>query len=174
MTIEELNNKIRVISDFPKEGIQFKDITTILNDSEAFQTIINIFYERYKDLEIDYVAGIESRGFIFGTPLALKLGVGFVPVRKIGKLPSKTVSVSYDLEYGSDTLEIHEDAFHGKNAKVLLIDDLLATGGTASATVQLIEKTGASVIESAFLIHLKFLGGEKKIKSPIFSIIEDN
>jgi adenine phosphoribosyltransferase len=169
---QEIIDSIRVIPNFPKEGISFKDITTLLNDPKVFAEVIEIFYEKYKDMNIDYVAGIESRGFIFGTPLALKLGVGFVPIRKAGKLPAETISTTYDLEYGSDTLEIHKDAFHEKNANVLLVDDLLATGGTASATIDLIEKTGSKVVESAFLIHLKFLEGEKKIKTPIFSIIE--
>jgi adenine phosphoribosyltransferase len=173
MRVNELKESIRVIPDFPKEGIFFKDITTLLNDAKAFTQVIDIFYERYRDMNIDYVAGVESRGFIFGTPLAIKLGVGFVPIRKKGKLPAETISVSYELEYGTDTVEIHKDAFHEKEANVLLIDDLLATGGTASASIKLIEKSGSNVVESAFVINLKFLEGEKRLTTPVFSIIEE-
>ncbi len=173
MTINEIRNSIRVVQNFPKDGIEFKDITTILNDPKVFSEAIHIFYERYKNMNIHYVAGAESRGFIFGVPLALKLGVGFVPIRKKGKLPAETISVSYELEYGSDTLEIHKDAFHEKEANVLFIDDLLATGGTAEASIKLIEKSGSKVVESAFFINLKFLKGEEKLSSPIFSIIDE-
>ena len=157
----KLKNSIRVVKDFPKEGINFMDITTVLNQGELFNELIEHLYNRYKNQNIDFVAGIESRGFIFGAPLAMKLNCGFVPIRKAGKLPSETYQVSYDLEYGSDTLEIHKDAFQNKKSRVLLIDDLLATGGTSSATVKLVEKTGSEVIEAVFIINLKFLNGEK-------------
>jgi len=174
MLKDKIQESIRVVPNFPKEGINFMDITTLLNQGELFSKLIEHLYERYKDKNIDYIAGIDSRGFIFGAPLAVKLGVGFVPIRKKGKLPYETYSVSYDLEYGSDTLEIHKDAFHNREANVLLVDDLLATGGTASAAIELIEKSGAKVYETFFLINLKFLKGENKIKSPIYSIIEEN
>lgn len=173
MDLQRVKDSIRVVDNFPKEGISFKDITTLLQDYEVFNSVIEHLYERYKDIPIDYVAGIDSRGFIFGTPLALKLGVGFVPIRKAGKLPAETFSVSYDLEYGSDTLEIHKDAFRGEGKRVLLVDDLLATGGTARASVQLIEKSGNKVVEAVFLINLKFLNGESRIPAKIYSIIED-
>jgi len=170
---KEIREIIRVIPNFPKDGINFMDITTLLNNGEIFQKLINHLYERYKDLNLDYIAGIDSRGFIFGAPLAIKLGIGFVPVRKKGKLPAETFKVSYDLEYGSDTLEIHKDAFHNKKAKVLMVDDLLATGGTAQASLKLIEMTGAEVVESFFLINLKFLNGESKLNSKVYSILDE-
>jgi adenine phosphoribosyltransferase len=125
-------------------------------------------------MNLDYIAGIESRGFIFGAPLASKLGIGFVPVRKKGKLPAETCQVTYDLEYGTDTLELHKDAFHNnKNARILVVDDLLATGGTAEATLKLIDEVGGKVVESFFLINLKFLNGESRLNSNIYSIIEE-
>jgi len=173
MDLDSVKSSIRIVENFPKEGINFKDITTLLQDFEVFNSVIEHLYNRYKDMKIDYVAGVDSRGFIFGTPLALKLGVGFVPIRKVGKLPHDTHSVSYDLEYGSDTLQIHKDAFHNKKANVLLVDDLLATGGTAEASLKLIEMTGSQCVEALFLINLKFLGGEKKLNVPIYSIIEE-
>lgn len=173
MDLNRVRESIRVIKDFPKDGVNFMDITTLLNNGEILSELIEHLYNRYKNKNIDYVAGIDSRGFIFGTPLAVKLGVGFVPIRKAGKLPSETYKVSYDLEYGQDTLELHKDAFHNKQANVLMIDDLLATGGTAEAALKLIGKTGANVIESVFIINLKFLGGEKKLDSKIYSILEE-
>jgi adenine phosphoribosyltransferase len=169
----KLKNSIRVVKDFPKEGINFMDITTVLNQGELFNELIEHLYNRYKNQNIDFVAGIESRGFIFGAPLAMKLNCGFVPIRKAGKLPSETYQVSYDLEYGSDTLEIHKDAFQNKKSRVLLIDDLLATGGTSSATVKLVEKTGSEVIEAVFIINLKFLNGEKKLSVPVYSVLDE-
>ncbi len=172
MNIEKIREAIRVVPNFPKEGINFMDITTLLNRGELFQQVTNHLYERYRDRGIEYIAGIESRGFIFGASLATKLGIGFVPIRKKGKLPAETYSVSYDLEYGSDTLEIHKDAFHNRDAKVVLIDDLLATGGTASSAIKLIEKCGAKVDEVFFLINLKFLKGEEKLGVPTYSILE--
>ncbi len=173
MNVEKIKEAIRIVPNFPKEGINFMDITTLLNRGDLLEEVINHLYERYKDKKIDYVAGIDSRGFIFGTPLAVKLGVGFVPIRKKGKLPSDTYSVSYELEYGSDTLEIHKDAFHNKKANVLLVDDLLATGGTASSAVKLIKMCGAEVYEAIFLINLTFLHGEKRVDANIYSLIEE-
>lgn len=169
---ENLKNYIRDIPDFPKKGIIFKDITTLLKEGKVFKEVISILYKRYKDKKIDKVVAIESRGFIFGGALACRLGVGFVPVRKKGKLPSRTHSVSYDLEYGTDTLEIHCDAIK-PGERVLLLDDLLATGGTAVAVSKLIEKMGAEIVELAFLIELGFLKGRDKLKGrDVFSMIK--
>jgi len=175
MNIEKvLNDAIRTIPDFPKKGIMFKDITTLLNNSEAFKNLIEFLKERYANKEIDFVAGIESRGFIFGSALSYALGVGFVPIRKKGKLPYTTISEKYSLEYGFDEVEIHIDAFRDKkNPKVLLIDDLIATGGTAAAAVNLIQKVGAEVVEACFIIELEFLNGKDKINAPVFSIIKE-
>lgn len=159
---ELVKEKIRDVVDFPKKGIVFKDITTVLKDPEGLRRIVNYLTEHYKDAGIDYVAGIESRGFIFGTPLAYNLGAGFVVIRKPGKLPANTVSVDYDLEYGSDTLEIHADAIE-EGKKVLIVDDLLATGGTAAAACQLVEKVGGKVVGNAFVIELSFLNGRAKM-----------
>ena len=171
---EKLNKVIRTIPDFPKKGIMFKDITTLLNDSEAFKELIDFLKERYKDKNIDFVAGIESRGFIFGSALAYALNAGFVPVRKKGKLPYKTISEKYALEYGFDEVEIHIDAFRDvKNPKVLLIDDLIATGGTAEAAVKLIKKVGAEIVEACFIIELEFLNGRDKLDCDVFSIIKE-
>jgi adenine phosphoribosyltransferase len=153
---------IRTIPNYPKEGIMFRDITTLLKDPEGFKTTINLLVEKYKDAPIDYIAGIEARGFILGSALAYALGLGFIPVRKKGKLPGKTITQSYNLEYGSDVIEIHEDALH-KGAKVLLIDDLIATGGTAIGAITLIEKVGGEIYETAFVVDLPELGGAKKI-----------
>jgi len=167
----ELAKYIRDIPDFPKKGIIFKDITTLLKDKEAFKRALDALYKRYKDKDISKVVAIESRGFIFGGALAYKLGCGFVPVRKKGKLPSQTHAISYDLEYGTDTLEIHTDAIE-TGEKVLLVDDLLATGGTASAVCRLIEKMGGDITEAAFLIELVFLHGREKLKDhKVFSMI---
>jgi len=168
-----INNAIRDIPDFPKEGIVFKDITTLLNNPKALQTLLNHLEDRYKDMGLDYIAGIDSRGFIFGTPLADRLGIGFVPIRKKGKLPSKTYTQKYELEYGFDEIEIHTDAFNNKkDAKVLLIDDLIATGGTAKAAQDLIKQTGAKCVESCFIINLKFLEGDKKLEGSVYSVID--
>jgi len=169
-----LNNSIRTVPDFPQKGIMFKDITTLLNDSKAFKSLMEFLKERYENKNIDFVAGIESRGFIFGSSLAYALNVGFVPVRKKGKLPYTTISEKYALEYGFDEVEIHIDAFRDvKNPKVLLIDDLIATGGTAKASESLIKKAGGEVVESCFIIELEFLEGAKKLESPVFSILKD-
>jgi len=161
-------NSIRDIPNFPKKGIIFKDITTLLNNPKAFQTLINHLENRYKEYDLDYIAGIDARGFIFGSILADRLGVGFVPVRKKGKLPYTTVSEKYSLEYGFDEVEIHIDAFGGKKgARVLLIDDLIATGGTAKAGVNLINKVDANCVECCFIAELTFLNGKDTINTPI-------
>lgn len=163
---------IRDIPDYPKKGIVFKDITTLLKDPRAFQEVINVFYEKLKNQKIDKVIGIESRGFIFGAPLAYKLNVGFIPIRKKGKLPGETISVNYDLEYGTDQIEIHTDSLQ-KGERVVLIDDLIATGGTALAAIELINKMEAEIIETFFFIDLNFLGGAQSIKElgyKVFSI----
>ena len=172
-----LLNSIRSVENFPKEGIVFKDITTLLNDKKAYSLVMTHFADRYKDYDLDYIAGIDSRGFIFGAALADRLGIGFVPIRKAGKLPSKTISESYSLEYGEDELEMHIDAFHGKaGAKVLLIDDLIATGGTAVAAAKLISRVEAECVEACFLISLEFLGGRKALEAvtPVYSVIESD
>lgn len=161
---ELVKSKIRDIPDFPKPGIVFKDITTAIKCPQTFKRIVDFLTEEFKDTGIDYVAGIESRGFIFGAPLAYNLDAGLVIIRKPGKLPSKVEKVTYDLEYGQDTVEIHKDAIEpGK--KVLLIDDLLATGGTVSAAVELIEKTGGKTAGIGFVVELTFLNGLEKIKT---------
>jgi adenine phosphoribosyltransferase len=166
-----LKKYIRDIPDFPKKGIIFKDITTLLKESKPFKKVIDILYKRYRSKKIDKVVAIESRGFIFGGALATKLGAGFIPVRKKGKLPAATHSVTYDLEYGTDTLEMHRDAIE-KGEKVLLIDDLLATGGTASSVCSLVEDVGGEIVELAFLIELDFLHGRDRLKGyKVFSMI---
>jgi adenine phosphoribosyltransferase len=168
----DLKSLIRDVPDFPKPGIVFKDITTLLNNPDGLRYTIDLMAERVGDLKADYIVGMESRGFIFGTPLAYKLGVGFVPVRKPGKLPADIHSVEYELEYGSDRLEIHQDAFH-PGSRVLVIDDLIATGGTAAATAQLIQQTGSSLVGFGFIIELTFLEGRKNLPDvPIVSLIE--
>ena len=168
----ELDKLIRDVPDFPKEGILFKDITTLLKDAAGFAEALDRFYEFAKDKGITKIAGIESRGFIFGGALAARLGVGFVPVRKKGKLPAETISETYDLEYGTDTIEVHKDAFD-EGDKVLLHDDLLATGGTMKAACNLIEKTGAEIVQISFLINLTFLNGAEKLEGyDVRSLIE--
>ncbi|MDX2305449.1 MAG: adenine phosphoribosyltransferase [Microscillaceae bacterium] len=168
----DLKEKIRGVKDFPIPGIMFRDITTLLKDRQALQKAGTILVDFAKDLKVDVVAGIESRGFIFGMYLAEKLGAGFVPVRKPGKLPAATYSHSYQLEYGNDTLEIHQDALF-PGAKVLIHDDLLATGGTAEATARLIEKAGGEVVQVSFLIELTFLNGRTKLQDyDVRSIVE--
>lgn len=168
---EKLKQYIRDVPDFPKKGIVFKDITTLLKEGDVFKKAIDILYERYRDKKIDKLVAIESRGFIFGGALAYKLDCGFIPVRKKGKLPAQTYSITYDLEYGTDTLEIHRDAIN-KDERILLLDDLLATGGTAKAVSELIEKMGGSIVEIAFLIELEFLRGRDKLKGrDVFTVI---
>jgi len=170
-----IESSIRDIPDFPKPGIVFKDITTILNNAEAYGVLMNHLYQRYKEYNLNYIAGIDARGFIFGAALAQMLGVGFVPIRKKGKLPYTTISEKYTLEYGVDEVEVHIDAFHGvENARVLLIDDLIATGGTANAAASLISQAGAICVESCFIMGLTFLDGIKKLeeKAPVYALIE--
>jgi adenine phosphoribosyltransferase len=160
--MEDLKKRIRHVPDFPKPGILFYDVTTLLADAEGFAMAVDAMSRPYKAGQVDLIVGIESRGFIFGAAMADRLRVGFAPVRKPGKLPSKTRSASYSLEYGKDALEIHEDAA-GKGQRVLVVDDLLATGGTAAATVGLIRSLGADVVGVQFLIELVGLGGRKKL-----------
>ncbi|WP_027339704.1 adenine phosphoribosyltransferase [Halonatronum saccharophilum] len=168
-----LADKIRTIPDFPKEGIAFKDITTLLKDPSAYQEAIDRIAERYEDKDIDLILGVEARGFLIGAPLALKLNKGFVPVRKEGKLPGDIVKTEYDLEYGSNTLELHKDAIE-KGDKVLIVDDLLATGGTVKATIDLVEELGGEIVEVAFLMELGFLDGREVIGDyEVFSLITD-
>ena len=161
---EEVKNKIRTIENFPKQGIIFRDITTAIKEPETLKVIINYLCDQFKDTKIDYVAGIESRGFIFGMPMAYQLGCGFVPVRKPNKLPAETISQEYELEYGTDKIEIHKDAFtQGDN--VLIVDDLLATGGTAEAAAKLVKKSGANLVGMAFFIELEALKGKSKLQN---------
>ncbi len=170
-----IEKAIRDVPDFPKPGIVFKDITTLLNDAEAFGVVMNHLYQRYKEYNLDFVAGIDARGFIFGATLAQMLGVGFVPIRKKGKLPYTTISQKYSLEYGFDEIEIHIDAFRDKNgARVLLIDDLIATGGTASAAAELITQADAECIEACFIIGLTFLDGIENLgkKTLVYTLVE--
>jgi len=170
-----LRKSIRDIPDFPKKGVVFKDITTLLNDHTAFSALMQHLFLRYKDKDIDYVAGIDARGFIFGSSLATMLDVGFVPIRKKNKLPYDTFSKSYDLEYGSDEVFIHKDAFRDTiNPKVLLIDDLLATGGTANASLDLIGQANGEVVESCFILNLAFLKGKDKIEkiAPVYALLD--
>lgn len=162
LTIEDVKEKIRAVPDFPKKGIIFRDITTGLKDAETLQVMVDYLCDQYKDCEIDYIAGIESRGFIFGMPMAYKLDCGFIPVRKPNKLPAETIKESYDLEYGSDSIEIHADAIE-KGANVLVVDDLLATGGTAQAACKLVKKAGGNLVGAAFLIELEALNGRDKL-----------
>ncbi len=169
--MDEFKNKIRNIPGFPKKGILFRDITTLIKEGEMFRKVIDIIAERFRDEGIDAVASVEARGFILGGALAYRMGVGIVPIRKKGKLPAKTFRAAYELEYGQDTLEVHQDAFE-KDQKVLLVDDLLATGGTASASIELIENSGSNVAGAAFLIELEDLGGADKLAGyPVFSVI---
>jgi adenine phosphoribosyltransferase len=162
MSAEELRAKIREIPDFPKPGILFYDITTLLKDGPAFREAIDLMLAPYKDEHIDLVVGMESRGFIFSAPMAYLLGAGMVPVRKLGKLPAETISVEYALEYGSNTLEIHRDAIQ-PGQKVLIVDDLLATGGTVKGTIELVERLRGEVIGLAFLVELEFLKGRDRL-----------
>ena len=163
--IQRIKSAIREIPNFPKEGILFRDITTALKDAEVLKITIDEMYETFKDKKIDYVAGIESRGFIYGMPLAYKLGCGFIPVRKPNKLPAETISQEYALEYGTDKIEIHKDALT-KGDRVLIVDDLLATGGTAAAAVSLISQV-AEVVGMAFVIELEDLKGRDKLPKDV-------
>ena len=158
-----LESKIRNIQDFPKPGIGFKDITTLLKDGEAFKEAVDRIVENLKDKEVDYVVGPEARGFLLGAPVAYALGAGFVPIRKPGKLPAEVVSFEYDLEYGTDKIEMHKDSIE-EGKKVVIIDDLLATGGTVEAATKLIESLGGEIVSIQFLIELEFLNGKDKLK----------
>lgn len=170
--MEQLKEKIRHVNDFPKPGILFYDITTLLRDPVGFREAVDALAAPYRSRPIDLVVGVESRGFILGAALADRLGAGFVPVRKVGKLPSTTVRVTYDLEYGSDSLEMHQDAI-AAGQHVLIVDDLLATGGTARATVDLVKRLGGHVEGVAFLVELTFLGGRAKLAGEeVFSAIQ--
>ncbi len=167
-------DSIREISDFPKPGIMFKDITTLLNNADAYQVLMDHLEDRYKELNLDYIVGLDARGFIFGATLADRLKIGFVPVRKKGKLPGATICEKYELEYGFDEVEIHLDAFPKKNARVLIIDDLIATGGTASAASKLVVDAKANLVEICFIMNLKFLEGDKKLEkfAPVYSVLD--
>lgn len=162
MTADDLRAKIREIPDFPKPGILFYDITTLLKDAGAFRESIELMLEPFKDRKIDAVVGMESRGFIFSAPMAIQLNTGFVPVRKLGKLPAETASVEYALEYGTNTLEIHKDALQ-PGQQVLIVDDLLATGGTVLGTIELVKTLKAEVVGLSFLVELLFLKGRDRL-----------
>jgi len=170
--MDELKNIIRDIPDFPKKGIIFKDITTLLSDGRSFHRMIDLIAHRYVGQRIDKIVGIEARGFVLGSALAYKLGAGITLVRKPGKLPFRTRQITYDLEYGTDTLEIHEDAFT-EGDRVIIADDLLATGGTVSAVVKLVEGLGADIVECAFMAELEFLAGRKRLPDgKVFSLLK--
>jgi adenine phosphoribosyltransferase len=166
-----IKSKIRTIPDHPKKGIMFRDITTLLKDPVGFRLVIDTITQRYVkgDVKFDLIVGIEARGFIIGGALAYTLGKGFVPIRKVGKLPAEVVRHEYQLEYGTDTVEVHKDAI-GKGTKILIVDDLLATGGTALAAAALIEKLGGMIAEMAFIVNLPDVGGEKRLKKKGYSI----
>lgn len=168
----DLKSLIREIPDFPKPGILFRDITTLLSNPEGLCYTIDTLAEKCAGLSVDYVVGMESRGFIFGTPLACKLGVGFVPVRKPGKLPAAVHTIEYELEYGTDRLEMHQDAFH-PGSRILIVDDLIATGGTAAATAKLIQQTGSELAGFAFVIELVDLKGRDKLPdAPVITLVQ--
>ena len=168
----KLKESIRSIPDFPIPGIMFRDITTLLQDAEALKESCDLLYERYKDQKIDKIVGIDARGFVFGAVLAYKLNIGFVPVRKKGKLPFKAISEKYDLEYGTAEVELHEDAI-SKEERVVIIDDLIATGGTVAAAIKLVEKLGWNVVECAFVIELTDLKGREKLNgTKVFSLVQ--
>ena len=171
---ELIKSKIRTVPHWPKKGVMFRDITTLLKDAHGFSHMIDLLVDRYKNIKIDVVAGIESRGFITGAALAHRLKLGFVPIRKKGKLPAETVSEEYDLEYGKDKIEVHKDAIT-KGNKVLLVDDLIATGGTALAACRLIKKLGGEIVECSFIVDLPDLGGKKKLEKAgykVFNLVE--
>ena len=168
----DLKKTIRSIPDWPIKGVIFRDLTTLMQDPAAFRASCDVLYDRYKAMNIDKIVGIDARGFVFGAVLAYKLDIGFIPVRKKGKLPSKTIQETYSLEYGKDTLEIHEDAVK-EGEKVVIVDDLIATGGTVGATVKLVKKLGADIIECAFIVELPDLKGRDQIKDcKVYSIAE--
>ncbi len=166
-----LEKSIRNIPDFPKQGIIFRDITSLIQDKTAFKKAVDLLVDKYKDVQIDKVVGVEARGFIFGAALAYKIGAGFVPVRKKGKLPCKTICATYELEYGTDTLEIHEDAIK-PGEKILIIDDLLATGGTVKAVTDLVNQLKGKIQGIGFVIELVDLKGREKLEDyPVFSLV---
>lgn len=167
-----IKDTIRSIPGWPIEGVIFRDLTTLMQNPEAYRESCDILYERYRDMDIDKIVGIDARGFVFGAVLAYKLGVGFVPVRKKGKLPWKTIEESYSLEYGEATMEIHQDGIE-KGEKVIVVDDLLATGGTINAAVKLVERVGGDIRELAFIVELPDLKGREQVKKyPVFAITE--
>ena len=171
-TCDYIKSKVRSIPDWPIKGVIFRDITTLLLDPPAFKQICTIFYDRYVNEKIDKIVGIDARGFLFGSVLAYKLGIGMVPIRKNGKLPYNTISESYTLEYGEEVIEIHEDAIQ-KGERVVIIDDLMATGGTISAAANLVEKLGGEIFECSFVLELPDLNGREKLGNrPVFSIVE--
>ena len=157
-----IKSKIRTIKNYPIDGVMFRDITTLLDDAEGFKEVVDEFFKRYKDLKIDKIVAIEARGFIIGAPLAYLLNVGLVLIRKPGKLPSKTIEQEYELEYGTDKIEIHTDAIK-KGDRVLIVDDLIATGGTVEAAVRLLEKMEAEILECCFVIDLPDIGGRERL-----------
>ena len=167
---EYVREHVRQVPDFPKKGILFLDITTATKDAQAMQYMTDFLYEKFKDEKIDYVAGIESRGFIFGAAVAYKLNAGFVPIRKPNKLPADTIKETYSLEYGTDTIEMHSDALKAGD-RVLVIDDLLATGGTAVAACNLVKRVGAEVVAAAFIIELDPLKGREKIEAAGVNVV---
>ncbi|MBW2977244.1 adenine phosphoribosyltransferase [Candidatus Woesearchaeota archaeon] len=171
---ESVKSKIRTIPDWPKKGVMFRDVTTLLKDKEGYNHMIELLVERYKNKNIDVIAGVESRGFITGAVLAHRLGVGFVPIRKPGKLPAETVSEEYKTEYSTDKIEVHKDAI-SPGSNVLLVDDLIATGGTALAAANLIKKLSGNIVECSFIIDLPELGGKKKLEQAgynVFNLVE--
>ncbi|PTM58335.1 adenine phosphoribosyltransferase [Desmospora activa] len=169
----DFKDKIRVISDFPQPGVRFKDITTLLKDGPAFRAAIDQMAEKIEDKQVDLIVGPEARGFVVGTPLAYALGVGFIPVRKTGKLPAETVEAGYNLEYGKDRLAIHRDAIQ-PGQRVLIVDDLLATGGTIQATLNLVNQLQADVVGAAFIIELTYLQGREKLPADldVFTLVQ--
>ncbi|MFD2180132.1 adenine phosphoribosyltransferase [Veronia pacifica] len=169
-----IKENIKTVPDYPKPGIMFRDVTSLLENATAYQTTIDMLADKYRDAGFTKIVGTESRGFLFGAPLALELGIGFVPVRKPGKLPREVISEDYELEYGSDTLEIHKDAIVSGD-KVLMVDDLLATGGTIEATTKLIRRLNGDVQHAAFVINLPEIGGEQRLTSlgiDVYSLID--
>jgi len=172
VSADDLRAKIREVPDFPKPGILFYDITTLLKDAAAFKDAIDLMTKPFEDTKIDVVVGMESRGFIFSAPMAYRLDAGFVPVRKLGKLPAETVSVEYSLEYGTNTLEVHKDAIQPGD-KVLIVDDLLATGGTVIGTIELVQQLKGEVAGLAFLVELLFLKGRERLKQyDVYSVVQ--
>ena len=170
----KVKQAIRDIPDYPKKGIIFKDITTLLNNPKPFGLLMDHLVSKYKSYNLDYIVALDARGFIFGSILANRLNIGFVPVRKKGKLPSETICEDYELEYGTNSVEIHKDAFVKPNSDVLIIDDLCATGGTAQAACKLVEQTDANIKEICFILNLKFLNGDEKLKqyAPVYSVLD--